>query len=532
MFSDNIQSFLICNGLFSIKYTTVCFLLRSNYWIRMFASEFSGLSPTWGLCTSCQRRAEWACKRCTDMYCSAECQRKDWQRHRYICFPMPSLMPVGDIELHGCEYGMTQLFTKPKENKDGSTSADELLNNGNSEMNIEIRSKFCDTAERHVLVKFISSNKCVVRSLIQPDGFTDILKKIHVLGKSAPELNATPSVGSVALLLYKGIYSRVEVLLIQHDKAIRVLFCDYGMIGTATKTDFRVALDDVLKFPRLSSVIKLQNVQECSASKIMNLLQKFEGLKCELRKDVVPTSGDIVEVFTIMCESLNINEEINKMMVRDVKTSQSLENKIVNNNDDLLLDFNHDEPCQKGSPIFSPPFDIYVFQTDLVNFKVVVLDTSALSYGYVGCIAETDLKYLVTVQEYLNQYVDDGKFYNPKLYEYCLAKFENDWYRARVVKILGNSLYTVVYLDFTNEGTISSQDIRRYPNELNGSCRTNLCLIDGLPTSLNADHIKFLRGEITTERKLLIGKVKEVLQQIVVVECQHIIKKMSDLELI
>nr|XP_014097509.1 uncharacterized protein LOC106622755 [Bactrocera oleae] len=502
----------------------------------MFASELPKLSPTWGLCTLCHRKAEWSCERCVDLYCSMECQKKDWQRHRYICFPMPSLVPLSHTE---DMLMRKKLISESKGNDLSCTSADELLKRDYALKNTKLSNKINSSTEKVILVKFLSTNKCLVRAHIQPDNFTDILKEIHAVGKTAPELTACPSVGSVALILYKGTYTRVELLSIQDDGHIKLLYCDYGWIATIAKTDLKMAVDDVLKFPRLSAVIKLHNVVECFDSKVICLLEKFEGLECELRRSVEQSISEIGEEVTLTCGSKNINEEINKLcsdthfkkVFENVQNSQDIEIKNINNNQDLLLDLCFDEPCQKEKPILSPPFDIYIFKTNLTNFKVVVLDTSALSYGYIGCIAETDLKYLVTVQEYLNNYEDNGQFYNPKLHEYCLAKFENEWYRARVVKIIGSSCYTVVYLDFTNEITITSQDIRRYPKDLNGPCRTNLCLIDGLPTTLNADHINFLKKEITTECKMVIDKVKEVVQQIVVIECPSIIKKMSTIEL-
>ncbi|XP_039966612.1 uncharacterized protein LOC120778715 [Bactrocera tryoni] len=501
----------------------------------MFASDLPKLSPTWGLCVLCHKKAEWSCERCVDLYCSMECQRMDWPRHRYICLPMPHLVPLShaeDILLR------KKLISESNGNQVSSTSVEELLKNDDTEKNTKLSNKTRNFTENVILVKFLSSNKCLVRAHKPPDNFTDIQKEINAFGKNAPELIVCPSVGSVALLLYKGTYTRVEVLSIQDDKRITLLYCDYGWIATVAKVDLRMAVDDVLKFPRLSALVILHNVGECSDSKVMSLLEKFEGMQCELRRCIETSSNKIGEKVSLTCGNVNLNEEINKLcfdtnfgkVYENVQNSEDIEIKNLNNNEDLLLDLCLDEPCQKEKPILSPPFDIYIFQTNLSNFKVVVLDTSALSYGYIGCIAETDLKYLVTVQEYLNNYEDNGQFYSPKLHEYCLAKFENEWYRARVVKIMGNSRYTVVYLDFTNESTITSQDIRRYPKDLNGPCRTNLCLIDGLPTTLNADHINFLKKEITAECKLVIDKVKEVVQQIVVVECATIIEKMNSVE--
>lgn len=38
-----------------------------------------------GLCQKCERECDTVCSRCMIYYCSVECQKKDWQTHRYAC---------------------------------------------------------------------------------------------------------------------------------------------------------------------------------------------------------------------------------------------------------------------------------------------------------------------------------------------------------------------------------------------------------------------------------------------------------------
>ncbi|KAH8311542.1 hypothetical protein KR044_006786, partial [Drosophila immigrans] len=58
------------------------------------AMESVNLSPEEpsGLCLMCLTKTCLVCHRCGDFYCSRECQLNDWQRHRYICFPIPPLV--------------------------------------------------------------------------------------------------------------------------------------------------------------------------------------------------------------------------------------------------------------------------------------------------------------------------------------------------------------------------------------------------------------------------------------------------------
>ncbi|XP_036317507.1 uncharacterized protein LOC118732488 [Rhagoletis pomonella] len=503
----------------------------------------------------------WICQRCMDFYCSPECQRKDWQRHRYICFAMPGLISACINSDHGEAPAKHLDNEKLDKFSTGALPQSEGIGSGSE-------CKGIDTVKEHktfepvTILGFISSNICFVRLVKDTEAHLTTLKKIDAIGREAPLLDIFPSAHTLALTLYNGMFSRVEVLSFPDQKHAKVLHCDYGVVATIEISDLRVAAGDILKLPRFSMMVKLHNVNEYSPTETLtSFLNQFEGIECQMRYCVLPVGEDEVEL-AILGSRRNINEEVVKFCSKIALTNslrsnhKTIEKEVGQHENeipteagkaDMLLDLNHNSPYQSAvqmaistncgenfgdKPIISPPFEIYVFKSDLINFKVVVLDTSALNYGYIGCIAETDLKYLVKVQEYLSRYKDNKQYYSPKLHEYCLARFENEWYRARAVKVNDNARYTVVYLDFTNESVLTSKDIRRYPVDLNGACRTNLCLIDGLPTSLKNEHVNFLKKEITTESKLLIDRVKEIVQQIVVVECQHIIKKMLNLGLI
>lgn len=66
-----------------------------------------------------------------------------------------------------------------------------------------------------------------------------------------------------------------------------------------------------------------------------------------------------------------------------------------------------------------------------------------------------------------------------RLEEYCIAEFESEWYRGKVVEVLDEDKFLIAYIDFTNECELTSASIRRYPMSLTIPCCTNLCAIDG-----------------------------------------------------
>ncbi|KAH8250889.1 hypothetical protein KR038_009571, partial [Drosophila bunnanda] len=49
------------------------------------------------VCVVCGQSAGLMCQRCGESYCSAVCQTKDWQRHKYFCIIMPPLVAYRDI---------------------------------------------------------------------------------------------------------------------------------------------------------------------------------------------------------------------------------------------------------------------------------------------------------------------------------------------------------------------------------------------------------------------------------------------------
>ncbi|XP_033150499.1 uncharacterized protein LOC117134960 [Drosophila busckii] len=49
------------------------------------------LNPS-GKCVLCAEQSGLVCQRCGDFYCGKDCQIRDWQRHRYICAPLPALV--------------------------------------------------------------------------------------------------------------------------------------------------------------------------------------------------------------------------------------------------------------------------------------------------------------------------------------------------------------------------------------------------------------------------------------------------------
>uniref|UniRef100_A0A1A9VYD5 MYND-type domain-containing protein n=1 Tax=Glossina austeni TaxID=7395 RepID=A0A1A9VYD5_GLOAU len=177
----------------------------------------------------------------------------------------------------------------------------------------------------------------------------------------------------------------------------------------------------------------------------------------------------------------------------------------------------------------NPPFKVNKLSMEAKDFNLVVLDNGTINFGYVGCIPQAGLAALRELQTYLvKEYKDDGRSYDPQLNEYCLAYYDREWYRAKVIEKPVEDEYTVYYIDFTNELTVRGKDIRRYPKDLTIDCNTNLCLIDGLPSVMEDKEIDFLKTELTFYSVLKADYVKEVDEDLVIIRCDNLLTKMKE----
>ncbi|XP_030369942.1 uncharacterized protein LOC115620707 [Scaptodrosophila lebanonensis] len=70
-------------------------------------------------CVLCGKVADLKCQRCSEKYCSVVCQRRDWQRHKYVCMPMPPLVKAH----HGSCESIAKLSQFPVQSDAGVAAA-------------------------------------------------------------------------------------------------------------------------------------------------------------------------------------------------------------------------------------------------------------------------------------------------------------------------------------------------------------------------------------------------------------------------
>ncbi|XP_011181848.2 uncharacterized protein LOC105211877 [Zeugodacus cucurbitae] len=438
------------------------------------------------------------------------------------------------------------------------------------------------------LTGFRSPNRCYVR-LVNPAVDDDCMmnaRKIDIYGKNAKPLGAVPKVHSYAIAPYNGVMHRVQVLLVRNPNNIRVLFIDRGVAAQLKQRDLREITDEIILLKQYTCLVQLRNVSNYVLSeKLIKHFATYEDLDFKIKYEPNENGVELLHWST----DKSLNNEIEQFCKEtgaeawndNVRAKQNAGTKQANANttttkqqtqnqvdDSQTMDEPHDEqfyalepePCsstvnsqvsvqqqqqkqaqkphneikevQKNEsvveieqPTMVAPFEIHYFKVGCAPFKAVVLDVSCLEIGYVGCIAQDDFASLQTVHKQLESINVSAKPYKPQLEEYCIAKYEDMWYRAQVIDITDDAQYTVMYIDFTNEATLTSADIRHFPASANGVCKTNLCLIDGLPTNFSAELIHFLNEEIQLQTVITIDRVKNIDEQVVVVECKSLLDK-------
>ncbi|KMZ04891.1 LOW QUALITY PROTEIN: uncharacterized protein Dsimw501_GD28710 [Drosophila simulans] len=144
------------------------------------------LAQAKGKCVHCANAAERICQRCGDFYCSKLCQRQDWQRHRYICIPLPSLVSPNEYSVFQSD-GESTLGGACSLNAD--KSADLQCNNAGSSSIIAakndipvsppsgvIQAKICKEAISDVLIALPCSSQLVqLKNVLKCDYSNDVI---------------------------------------------------------------------------------------------------------------------------------------------------------------------------------------------------------------------------------------------------------------------------------------------------------------------------------------------------------------------
>ncbi|XP_065368165.1 uncharacterized protein Veneno [Calliphora vicina] len=512
-----------------------------------------------GFCTLCGEKSASKCDRCGDFYCSAFCQRRDWQNHRYICFPMPKLVKAVQETVVVRDEPEPQTAAKSSRNSSMPPSGSCVL-----------------------LTGFKSTNRCYIRST-NPSTVAEydrVLNEINDFGKnSTAVLSDNPKLNSYALALRGEKWCRVQIMGNRKDNCFRIFFVDFGDVSKRFLKDLRQIPPSLANLPNFIHMVQLKGIKKFSIeTKLLQSLAKYTNKEYKVEFVQPDEAGGHVELYqwenntllnSLILASMSkqidngkemehvsvtsslsndndvqkngfgksvTNEDTNK---KEVQTKASIaQNKAESYVSESLSSVNHSakkrgppRQIQMQKPCLQPPFEIIPLNEKADNIKILIVDDTYAGSGYIGCLLEQYCENLTAVSKFLQDYkiIDQG--YKPKFNEYCLAMFENDWYRAKVVEILSDDKFLVVYIDFTNEMELTSRSIRRYPMSLTLPCYTTLCALDGLPEDISDELKNFLELNCKSFSHLNIDTVR-VVDDIRYVKSKELLNKMRNSKLL
>ncbi|XP_075149299.1 veneno [Haematobia irritans] len=543
-----------------------------------------------GYCSLCAKKSVCKCERCGDFYCSPECQRKDWPSHRFICFPMPRLIKTTQSTALHESLPTLKADVKPievsKEESRQAYKARQLSFIPNT-------TPLPEDGSTVVVTGFKSANRCYIRSADSKvtDEYNKILKKIDNFGKYSNELTGVPKANTYAIAQKNDQWCRVQILSARPENKMRIHFIDYGTTSIRDMRELRKISSAICSSPSYVHMVQLHDVTLYSMqANVMEKLEEYVGDEFKVRFVNSDDMGGNVELYYMKSQAL-LNTDI-MAMCKEFAEKENEQNSTTSNDavgsngthvspptNNRKTNTNNKTPPGKGAqgikeetngtpektlhsendtcsentidaslnssakkknlprlpkqiakPCLDPPFKTVPLDEELKNIKMVVVDTTYINKGYVGCILEQHCDKLQAIQKFLQNHGGAGQPYKPTMDEYCIAEYESEWYRGKVVEIVDNDVFLISYIDFTNECELTSKSIRRYPMDLDLPCCTTLCGIEGLPDELSDEVTEFLEKELGGFAKIHVNSVSKV-DEVILIECRDLIKKLKNAKL-
>ncbi|XP_022209494.2 uncharacterized protein LOC111065570 [Drosophila obscura] len=337
-------------------------------------------------CVLCAVVAERVCQRCGDFYCSKECQIMDWQRHRYICFPMPALVMPRAFSILQCQEeelaldiasvskadsikvaaaapipGNSNSSNKVSSSTSTASScsttptiggiaaqmaaADSKISNpsrspstssvlSNNTASIKMKNKITTLptvvippSNSVVIISgFRSANRCFLRSESADQAYSQVCEKVNALGNEMPKVKNLRIHGFV-LALHNGAFQRAKVLQIRPNKIASLLFVDQGIVKLREVESMREISDELLALPSFCFLVQLKGVANYAISNdILAFLSQFDGEKFIMHHDSFSKNNTItVELFNVKTQ-----KSLSEMVREFCSTKKVYDGKNVN----------------------------------------------------------------------------------------------------------------------------------------------------------------------------------------------------------
>lgn len=440
-----------------------------TYGFRSLPEDQRALFPQ-TLCVVCKQKGFYKCGHCDAVYCSAHCQRTDYQQQQHVC---------------NLKNGKEQSSVSAQTGKSSFEDLDTLA-----------QEKF--PKDSHIkILSVLSPERVFIRSLEKESniGYLRTLNDIAKVGLSAEAISSPPEPGDICLALYepRNIYARI--LVINVDKTVaHCVFIEFGLIKMIPTYELRQLDNEELKLRKVSvHKIHLKGITdehghiEEAMEYLHSLIDKPLEMKAQLE------GGNLVDAQLRTVEGTSVNHHINELIIIP----------IVPANETSFISY--------ASLVFKRLHPGSVKDIIILNRTTIKLDFR------VNIIPYEDLSYLEDLQQKLQCY---GKkvekftgYYTPRINELCLVRNMNTWYRGVLIETAGDCRPTVFLCDFGCLIMARLEDIRKIPKGLDAEVRTTDAIVFGLEEAEKAGvkiDSEFLDIYLEENERLTVQVVEEV----------------------
>ncbi|XP_055902211.1 protein vreteno-like isoform X4 [Eupeodes corollae] len=458
---------------------------------KTLAGIFSKPSQTYekakiGPCEHCSKSCDTVCDRCMSSFCSVECQKAEWNRHRYICGKPASMWPAWAKQLAKQRNPSDNKITEQIESPSSSTSQKD------STRKPALKAQLPPSGNNVILTAISKTNVVFVRSTLYDDNllFFNTVSRIQKEAKNQSHIQHTPERGDIVLTKFKDQqYNRAMILNPDNLDEIKLIYVDYGNIDSKSLDDLYNAPVEFWNLPRMAVPIILKNVPEFFMTDEVRKYM-YSYLNTDLK---------------IVYDTEDLDNGINLSELFDSTSNVSF--------NETIASFKAGAAEQKKAPVVYREFLQYSPLPTGENVELLVIDSSLLQTGFVSCTTEAYTNEIEKFQKDIQAYVQANETkstYTPRVNELCLAKYSEDnlWYRGRCIEVVGDGHPTILFFDYGNLSIVSVENIRKYPEEFTFPIMTADCEISGLPSEIGDDLKNDLEELLEPGTKIICEKVE------------------------
>lgn len=448
-------------------------------------------------CFVCNKNYNFTCSRCGEFYCSKQCQSVDWPDHKYVCFTMPDLiMRSPQSSAHHNVVG--NRFNNIQEHSDQKTTPE-------SEPKTFI---FADAPKKNedvILLNIRSGNTFWIRACSSDGEYTKNAKDFDQHGRNGENLSTLPQKNDCVLVRHERKFVRALVLHVESEAKIEVALADIGRIVTKPMQDMRQLSDDLIRRKRYNFRLVLEHIPKImepdSFTRLLNFVNnrsvftiQFDGddwLSSKSFKLLKKDSGLPIEQ-AVRGETKNFAAK--KTDSTEVSTTRKVEEEPVKapKMPEIIEQSKEKQVSQKKISIEDLTTETLPEVADLI-----ILDNSSIAIGCVSVISRDNVAKLSELHAKVDEYGNvTQEEYKPEPDEMCLAKFDDEWYRA---------LYcppNFCLIDYGSSEVIEAHNIRKLPEELNDPCYTFFGNIQGFSAEQKDHFLRLLT--VTSEHQKCI----------------------------